>query len=206
MLRENSSKRLCAVCLEGSLSGLSSSRAAIAVFLPVRFPALDKPRRKVFWSRGNSWVLAGLALVIQRLPGDSPLRAKYISLYRVMVERIAALQPSDGLWRASLLDPDAYPAPEISSTGFFTYAIGWGINQRVLDRKKYLPVVRRAWRGMLTHIYASGRLGNIQPIGAEPGEYKSSSSYVYGVGAFLMAGSELCQIPGSAIPSGHNSK
>jgi len=162
--------------------------------------------RKVFWSRGNGWVLAGLALVIQCLPGDSPLRAKYIALYRVMAERIAALQPSDGLWRASLLDPDSYPAPEISSTAFFTYAIGWGINQHILDRKKYLPVVRRAWRGMLTHIYASGRLGNIQPIGAEPGAYKPSSSYVYGVGAFLMAGSELSQITGRAIPSGHNSE
>ena len=170
-----------------------------------RFLTASEPNgRKVFWSRGNGWVLAGLALVIHRLPGDSPLRAKYIALYRVMAERIVALQPSDGLWRASLLDPDAYPAPEISSTAFFTYAIGWGINEHILDRKKYLPVVRRAWRGMLTHIYASGRLGNIQPIGAEPGKYKPSSSYVYGVGAFLMAGSELCQITG--IPSGHNSE
>jgi unsaturated rhamnogalacturonyl hydrolase len=160
--------------------------------------------RKVFWSRGNGWVLAGLALVIQRLPDDSPLRAKYIALYRAMAERIAALQPSDGLWRASLLDPDSYPAPEISSTGFFTYAIAWGINHHILRRKKYLPLVKRSWRGMLTHIYASGRLGNIQPIGAEPGNYKPSSSYVYGVGAFLMAGSELCQITGKAIPSGHS--
>jgi unsaturated rhamnogalacturonyl hydrolase len=172
-----------------------------------RFLIMREPNgRKVFWSRGNGWVLAGLALVITRLPGDSPLRAKYVSLYRVMSERIAALQPSDGLWRASLLDPDAYSAPEISSTAFFTYATAWGISQHILDRKKYLAVVRQAWRGMLTHIYASGRLGNIQPIGAEPGKYKPSSSYVYGVGAFLMAGSEICQITGSAKKSGHNSQ
>jgi unsaturated rhamnogalacturonyl hydrolase len=172
-----------------------------------RFLTMHEPNgRKVFWSRGNGWVLAGLALVIHRLPSDSPLRAKYVSLYRVIAERIAALQPSDGLWRASLLDPDSYPAPEISSTALFTYAIGWGINQHMLDRKKYLPVVGRAWRGMLEHIYASGRLGNIQPVGAEPGEYKPSSSYVYGVGAFLMAGSELCQITGSAKLSGHKFK
>lgn len=172
-----------------------------------RFLTMREPNgRKVFWSRGNGWVLAGLALVIQRLPANSPLRAKYIALYRAMAERIGALQPSDGLWRASLLDPDAYPAPEISSTAFFTYAIAWGINEHLLERKKCLPVVRMAWRGMLTHIYASGRLGNIQPIGAEPGKYKPSSSYVYGVGAFLMAGSELCQITGRAIPTGHNSE
>ena len=172
-----------------------------------RFLTMREPNgHKVFWSRGNGWVLASLALVMQWLPHDSPLRAKFVSLYRAMAERIAALQPSDGLWRASLLDSDAYPAPETSSTAFFTYAIAWGINQHILDRKKYLSVVRRAWRGMLTHVYASGRLGNIQPIGGEPGKYKPSSSYVYGVGAFLMAGSELCQMTDSAKLSEHNSK
>lgn len=172
-----------------------------------RFLSMHEPNgRKVFWSRGNGWVLAALALVIQRLPGDSPLRAKYITLYRSMAERITALQPSDGLWRASLLDPDAYPAPEISSTAFFTYAIAWGINQHILDRKKYLASSQRAWRGLLTHIYANGRLGNIQPIGAEPGKYKPSSSYVYGVGAFLMAGSELSRITDRKIPNGRNSE
>ena len=66
-------------------------------------------------------------------------------------------------------------------------------------------VLARLFGTRETHIYASGRLGNIQPIGAEPGKYKPSSSYVCGVGAFLMAGSELSQITGSAIPSGHNS-
>ncbi|HVI09568.1 MAG TPA: glycoside hydrolase family 88 protein [Candidatus Binatia bacterium] len=172
-----------------------------------RFVTMHEPNgQKVFWSRGNGWILAGLALVIQQLDVDSPLRTNYVALYRAMAGRIAALQPSDGLWRASLLDPDAYPAPEISSTAFFTYAIAWAINQHILDRKKYLPVVRRAWRGMLSHIYASGRLGDIQPIGAEPGKYLPSSSYVYGVGAFLMAGSELCQITGGAKRSGHSAK
>lgn len=147
--------------------------------------------QKVFWSRGNGWVLAGLALVLQRMPADSPLRAKYLNQYRDVAEKIAGLQPPDGLWRTSLLDPAAYPAPEISGTAFFTYALAWGINNHILDKKKFLPVVTRAWRGMLAHVYSSGRLGSIQPIGAEPGKYKPSSSYVYGVGAFLMAGSEL---------------
>ena len=150
--------------------------------------------QKIFWSRGNGWVLAGLALVLQRMPEQYPDRAKYVEQYRQMAERIAALQPSDGLWRASLLDPGSYPNPEISGSAFFTYALTWGIHHKLLDRKKYLPIVTKAWRGMLTHIYADGRLGSIQPIGGEPGKYKPSSSYVYGVGAFLMAGAELCEI------------
>lgn len=150
--------------------------------------------QKIFWSRGNGWVLAGLALVLQRMPEQYPDRAKYVEQYRQMAERIAALQPSDGLWRASLLDPGSYPNPEISGSAFFTYAMAWGIHHKLLDRKKYLPIVTKAWRGMLTHVYADGRLGSIQPIGGEPGKYKPSSSYVYGVGAFLMAGAELCEI------------
>ena len=147
--------------------------------------------KKVFWSRGDGWVLAALALVLERMPEDYPSRAQYVAQYRQTAERVAELQPADGLWRASLLDPDAYPAPEVSGTGFYTFAIAWGIRHHMLDRKKYLPVVEKAWRGMLKHIYADGRLGSIQPIGAEPGKYNPSSSYVYGTGAFLLAGSEL---------------
>lgn len=141
-------------------------------------------------------MLAGLALVLQRMPEQFPYRDKYVSQYREMAERIAGLQQSDGLWRASLLDPGAYSNPEISGSAFFTYAMTWGINHRILDRKKFLPVVTKAWAGMLTHVYQSGRLGSIQPIGGEPGKFKPSSSYVYGVGAFLLAGSELSQLAG----------
>jgi unsaturated rhamnogalacturonyl hydrolase len=152
--------------------------------------------KKIFWSRGNGWVLAGLAFVLERMPSDYPSRAKYVAQYKEMAERISALQPPDGLWRASLLDPDSYPNPEISGTAFFTYGLTWGINHGLLDRKKYLPVVTKSWQGMLTHVYADGRLGSIQPIGGEPGKFKPSSSYVYGVGAFLLAGSELNQLAG----------
>jgi rhamnogalacturonyl hydrolase YesR len=152
--------------------------------------------QKVFWSRGNGWVLAGLAFVLQRMPADYPSRGRYVAQYKEMAARISSLQPKDGVWRASLLDPDSYPNPEVSGTGFFTYALAWGIEKGLLDRRKYQPVVAKSWQGMIKHIYADGRLGSIQPIGGEPGKFKPSSSYVYGVGAFLLAGSELSQIAG----------
>jgi unsaturated rhamnogalacturonyl hydrolase len=164
-------------------------------FRDARFITMHEPNgQKIFWSRGNGWVLAGLALVLERMPQGYPQRAKYIALYRDMAARIAALQPSDGLWRSGLLDADAYKSPEISGSAFFTYAMAWGIHHHLLDKKTYMPVVSKAWRGMLTHIYQDGRLGSIQPIGAAPDQFKPSSSYVYGVGAFLLAGSELTQM------------
>lgn len=151
----------------------------------------EKNGQKIFWGRGNGWVLGGLANTIKVLPKNDPLRAKYIALFREMSERVAGLQQPDGLWHSGLLDQQAYALPEISGSAFFTYAMTWGINEGLLPRAKYAPVVEKAWAGMLQHVYADGRLGCIQPIGAAPGAFGPTSSYVYGVGAFLLAGSEL---------------
>jgi unsaturated rhamnogalacturonyl hydrolase len=151
----------------------------------------EKNGQKLFWSRGNGWVLAGLAEVLQTMPANDPLRPKYTKLFQTMADRILGLQSPDGLWRSGLLDAASYESPEVSGTGFFTYAMTWGINEGLLDRARYTPAVTKAWAGMVSHIYADGRLGYIQPIGAAPDAVKPSSSYNYGVGAFLLAGSEL---------------
>jgi rhamnogalacturonyl hydrolase YesR len=108
-----------------------------------------------------------------------------------MSARIAALQQPDGLWKTGLLDPDSYPMAEVSGSAFFTYAMAWGMNRGLLDPKTFRPVVQKSWAGMISHIYASGRLGSIQPVGAAPDAFAPSSSYVFGVGGFLLAGSEL---------------
>jgi rhamnogalacturonyl hydrolase YesR len=84
--------------------------------------------------------------------------------------------------------------PEVSGSAFFVYSLAWGVDHGLLDRAKYLPVVRKGWAGLVSHIYVDGRLGSIQPIGGAPGDFKPSSSYVYGVGAFLLAGSEAIRL------------
>jgi unsaturated rhamnogalacturonyl hydrolase len=151
--------------------------------------------QKLFWSRGNGWVMAAFAKVLEVMPADYPSRPKYIAQYRAMARRIASIQSKDGLWRAGLLDPGAYELPEVSGSAFFTYSLAWGINHGILDRKEFEPVVERAWAGMLTHIYADGRLGSIQPIDSQPGKFMPSSSSVYGVGGFLLAASEVDALP-----------
>jgi unsaturated rhamnogalacturonyl hydrolase len=147
--------------------------------------------QKIFWGRGNGWVMGAFVKVLSVMPKNYPTRGKYIAQYKEMAEKLAAIQSEDGLWRTGLLDPGAYDLPEVSGSAFFTYSMAWGINNGLLDRAKYEPVVKKAWAGMLTHIYADGRLGSIQPIGAEPGKFKPSASYVYGVGGFLLAASEV---------------
>lgn len=151
----------------------------------------EKNGKKLFWSRGNGWVLAGTARTLMAMKKNDPLRPKYEALFKDMAGRIAELQPADGLWRMGLLDEQSYALGEVSGTGFFTYAMAWGVNNGLLDRKKFEPVIQKAWAGMLKDVYEDGRLGAIQPVGAAPDKLEAGSSWVYGVGAFLLAGSEI---------------
>lgn len=155
------------------------------------FDKRESNGERVFWTRGNGWVLAGTINVLDGMAKGDSLRPKYEALFKDMAARIAELQQADGLWRPSLLDPQHYALPEISGSAFFTYGLAWGVNHGLLDSRVFAPVIERAWAGMLRHVYADGRLGCIQPIGAAPGAFTESSSYVYGVGAFLMAGEQM---------------
>ena len=162
--------------------------------------------KKMFWSRGNGWVMGGIARILDQLPPDDARRPFYAAQLQQMAARVAELQGADGLWHAGLLDPENYPLPEVSGSAFFTYAIAFGIDHGLLDAKRYRPVVERAWRGMLQHVYADGRLGCIQQTGAEPAFYRPTASYTYGVGAYLLAGSELKRMVSAKTPSAHSRK
>lgn len=152
--------------------------------------------QRIFWSRGNGWVMGGLVRMLQDLPSDYPQRPFYEKLYKDMAERIIGLQQEDGLWRASLLDPESYPGGEVSGSGFFCYALAWGINNKLLDKKKYLSAVKKAWISLNGCINEEGRVGWVQPIGGDPQKNFSESSWeVYGTGAFLLAGSEVIKLP-----------
>jgi len=151
--------------------------------------------KKIFWSRGNGWVMGGLALMLGELPQDYVQRPFYETIFKEMAGRIASLQQEDGLWRASLLDPASYPGGEASGSGFFTFALAWGINNGFLSKEEYLPVVEKAWRGLSTLIQPDGHVGWCQPIGYDPRKDFSANSWeVYGTGAFLLAGSEVLKL------------
>jgi rhamnogalacturonyl hydrolase YesR len=147
--------------------------------------------KKVFWSRGNGWVMAGLVRVLQYLPTNHPDRPRFEQLFKDMAAKILTCQQPDGLWRASLLDPESYPLKETSGSGFYTYALAWGVNQGLLDRAQFEPAVRKAWAALVSCVDADGKLTHVQPIGADPKNFTEDSTEVYGVGAFLLAGSEV---------------
>ncbi len=157
--------------------------------------------QKVFWGRGNGWVMAGLVRVLQYLPMNSPDRPRFEQLFKDMAPAVVACQQPDGLWHASMLDPGSYPLKETSGSSFFVYALAWGINQGLLDRATYEPVVDKAWLALVGCVDSDGKLTNVQPMGADPKSYAPDSTEVYGVGGFLLAGSEVYRMLALEKPS-----
>jgi hypothetical protein len=139
-------------------------------------------------------VIAALVRVLQYLPTNHPDRPRFEKLFREMADTILPLQQPDGLWRASLLDPQSYPLKETSGSGFFTYALAWGVNQGLLDRAKFEPAVRRAWNALVECVDADGKLTHVQPVGSDPKAFAEDATEPYGVGAFLLAGSEVYRL------------
>ena len=154
--------------------------------------AKDEKGGKVFWSRGNGWVLGGLAEVLKYLPEeDKKYRPFYEQLLQEMSEKIASLQREDGYWRTNLLNADIYPMPETSGTGLFTYAIMYGINQGILPADKYLPIVRKGWDAMVKAVNTEGKVGWRQMVAQKPGKVVKKDTRAYSVGSLLMIASEL---------------
>jgi unsaturated rhamnogalacturonyl hydrolase len=151
--------------------------------------------KKTFWARGNGWVLAGTARVLQYLPKDNPDYNKYVNLFKEMSASVAKLQnQKDGLWRPSLLDENEVPHPETSGSAFFCYAMAWGVNNGILDKKEYLSVIEKSWSGLNGYVTPEGKLQWVQPIGASPDKVTIDNYQEYGSGAFLLAGSEICKL------------
>ncbi len=150
--------------------------------------------RTIHWSRGNGWVFAGLARVLDLFPKDHPDYARYVSLYREMAHAVLAAQQPDGLWRPGLLDPVAHPALETSGSAFFTFGLAWGVNRGLLDRHDTLPAVRLGWNALARCVTADGKLEHVQPIGHGPEGFDPHHTDVFAVGAFVLAASEVSQL------------
>ncbi len=147
---------------------------------------------KIFWSRGNGWVIAGLVKMLSDLPNDWETRPKYESIYKQLASRLAEIQPTDGLWRSSLLDIENYTQGESSGTSFILYGLTWGVNNGYLNKEKYAPIIEKSWLALNKCINRKGRLGFAQPVGASPKRnFKKKDWEVYASGAFCLAASEM---------------
>jgi rhamnogalacturonyl hydrolase YesR len=150
---------------------------------------------KDFWSRGNGWVFAGLAKVLRDLPATDAHRTEYVEIFKTMAAALKDAQQPEGHWTRSLLDPAHAPGYETSGTAFFTYGFLWGINNGILEKDAYLPVVTESWRYLTeTALQLDGTVGFVQPIGERADQHRNvgpNTTSDFGVGAFLLAASEM---------------
>lgn len=155
------------------------------------FDMRDAKDRKLFWSRGNGWVMGGLVRMLQVMDRKDPRRSYYEKLFRDMAGKLVTLQKADGYWPASLLDGDPGTPPETSGTAFFTYAFAWGIDAGLLDRATYQPAAIKGWDAVVRAVQPDGMLGWVQQVGDRPDSVSAKETQFYGSGAFILAGTAM---------------
>ena len=150
--------------------------------------------KKDFWARGDGWVLAGLAKVLQDMPETYVRQPFFVEKYVNLARGVKAVQQPQGYWTRSMMDPEQAPGPETSGTAFFCYGLLWGVNNGYLSKKEFGPTIEKAWKYLTeTALQKDGKIGYVQPIGerAIPGQKVDADSQAnFGVGAFLLAACE----------------
>lgn len=169
-----------------------------ASFVP---PVTTPNGKQVYWSRGNGWVYAALVRVLSVIPENETHRSEYLTDFLDMSAALVAIQRKDGFWNPSLVDPGHYGGKETSGTAFFVYGLAWGINNGFLDCATYMPAVIAGWEGMVNDaLHADGFLGYVQGTGKQPSDgqplsYDKAANFEdFGLGAFLLAGSEVYKL------------
>lgn len=151
-----------------------------------------------YWSRGNGWVVVAMARMLDILPDNEPNRGEYETMLKEMSYALKRVQREDGFWNVSLHDPTHYGGKELTGTAMFIYGMAYGVNNGLLDRAEFEPVILKAWNAMVNDsLHPNGFLGYVQGTGKEPKEaqpvtYEREPDFDdFGLGAFLMAGAEI---------------
>ena len=167
-------------------------------FIP---PYKEPNGEECYWSRGNGWVVAALVRTMEFLPENSPYRKEYLKTLKEMFKALVPLQRTDGFWNVSLQDPTHFGGKEVTGTALFVYGMAWGINEGVISKKTYLPVVMKAWNALVTEsVHPNGFLGFVQGTGKEPKDsqpvgFDNVPNFEdFGLGCFLLAGSEVYKL------------
>jgi len=169
-----------------------------SVYLPPKVTTHGLP---VYWSRGNGWVFAALARTLDVIPLTAPHRDEYVTTFKQMAYKLIKLQRADGFWNCNLGDANDFGGKESSGTVFFTYGLAWGINHNLLDSATFYPFVAKAWKGLVHDaLHTDGSIGYMQSSGSKPADgqplsYTKMPDFEdFGLGGFLLAGSEVYQL------------
>lgn len=161
-------------------------------------PYKEPNGKNCYWSRGNGWVIAALVRTLAQLPLTDPHYNEYLQDYKDMCRALISIQRDDGFWNVSLLDSTHFGGKETSGTALFIYGFAWGVNNKILDKNQFRPIIIKAWNAIVRNaVHPDGAIGYMQGTGKEPkdgqplGYNKIPDFEDYGLGCLLLAGSEV---------------
>jgi len=166
---------------------------------------IHEPNSSVeLWGRGNAWALIALLRAAESL--DAPYTggrydqvittSELRDILRNAAQSLIARRTPDGGWGSFLVISDnPCTTAETSATALITFFLARTINDGLIDRDVYTPIVNRAYELLLRRVDANGYVEGVQPPGIGPTcAQQSSNSEVnvnYAPGAFLLATAEI---------------
>lgn len=112
-----------------------------------------------YWGRGNGWMAAGMAELLRCLSRNDMYYQQIMPQYKKMMHTLRTYQKRDGLWGQLIDDTNSWS--ETSGSGMFLYAMIIGVKQGWLDKKEYIPVIRKGWTALVKHVSANGDVLNV---------------------------------------------
>ena len=162
-----------------------------------------------FWGRAMGWYAMALVDTLDYFPKRHPKRAALVAILRRLAAAVEKYQePESGLWY-QVLDRGGAEGNylEASASCMFVYALAKGVRQGYLPAS-YLKVAQKGYRGIVGRFVETDAGGlvsvkgivSVAGLGGSP--YRDGSYQYYlsekvvaddpkGVGAFLMASSEM---------------
>ncbi len=174
----------------------------------------------IFWARGMGWYMMALVDTLPYYSQDDPGRAMLVGILKRAAASVVRYQDKQtGLWYQVLDKPGAKGNYfESSAACMFTYALAKGVRLGYLPAS-YSEPASRAWQGIqkrFVRVDADNSVtitGTVKGIGLGGVPYRDGSYSYYvgspvvsndpkGVGAFLLAGSEMGVAPTATLGRG----
>jgi unsaturated rhamnogalacturonyl hydrolase len=155
------------------------------------------PTSATFWLRGNGWVLASIVDLLDELPEGDPRFPRLVRILERTAEGLLPYQLPSGLWR-TLANLPRISYEETSGSALVAYALAKGVRKGYLN-PSYLEPAHRAFQAVTaklrpkkTGLSMTGISGPTNPGPRFLYQWVPLvSDAPYGVGAYLMAATEL---------------
>lgn len=174
-----------------------------------------------FWARGMGWYMMALVDTLDYYPEGDPGRAQLIAILRRGAAAVARYQDKNtGLWYTMMNKPgEKGNYFESSSACMFVYALAKGVRRGYLPESD-LAAAQRGYKGTLAHfVQAQGddvSLTDTVKASGLGGDPYRDGTYAYyigekvvsndpkGIGAFLLASTEMEYAPESGLAHNKN--